>query len=153
MIGYPPARVWGCPTTAMWVYRLGAERAKRMLFTGDLVDGARPRASAWCSRPCRVHELDARVAQVAERIAGGAEEPAHDAEADGQPGLRSMGLANTQRFATLFDGITRHSPEGVWFKRRAEEVGFKQAVRERDSGAPIAPDASRPLAGWRKSDD
>jgi enoyl-CoA hydratase len=38
-IGYPPARVWGCPTTAMWVYRLGPERAKRMLFTGDLIDG------------------------------------------------------------------------------------------------------------------
>jgi enoyl-CoA hydratase len=60
----------------------------------------------------------------------------------------SMGLANTQRFATLFDGITRHSPEGLWFKNRAEEVGFKQAVRERDGGAPIAPDASRPLNQW-----
>ncbi len=33
-IGYPPARVWGCPTTAMWVYRIGAEKAKKMLFTG-----------------------------------------------------------------------------------------------------------------------
>ena len=38
-IGYMPARVWGCPTTAMWVYRLGAEKAKRMLLTGDTVDG------------------------------------------------------------------------------------------------------------------
>jgi enoyl-CoA hydratase len=59
-----------------------------------------------------------------------------------------MGLANTQRFATLFDGITRHSPEGLWFKRRAEEAGFKQAVRERDGGEPIAPGASRPLSAW-----
>jgi hypothetical protein len=54
-----------------------------------------------------------------------------------------MGLATTQMLATLFDGVARHSPEGVWFKRRAEEVGFKQAVKERDSGAPIAPDVSR----------
>jgi hypothetical protein len=38
-IGYMPARVWGCPTTAMWVYRLGAEKAKRMLLTGDTIDG------------------------------------------------------------------------------------------------------------------
>ena len=38
-IGYPPARVWGCPTAAMWVYRLGVERAKRMLLSGDLIDG------------------------------------------------------------------------------------------------------------------
>lgn len=48
-----------------------------------------------------------------------------------------MGLANTQMIATLFDGMARHTPEGIWFKKRAEEVGFKQAVAERDSGAPI----------------
>jgi enoyl-CoA hydratase len=49
----------------------------------------------------------------------------------------NMGLHSTQQIATLFDGITRHSPEGVCFKQRAEEVGFKQAVAERDSGEPI----------------
>ena len=45
-----------------------------------------------------------------------------------------MGLKQTQMFATVFDGITRHSPEGLNFKRRAEEVSWKQAVRERDLG-------------------
>ena len=49
----------------------------------------------------------------------------------------NMGLASTQTIATLFDGMARHSPEGIWFKQRAEEVGFKQAVAERDSGDPI----------------
>ena len=38
--GYPPARVWGSPTTAMWAYRLGPQRAKRLLFTGDSLSGA-----------------------------------------------------------------------------------------------------------------
>ncbi len=60
----------------------------------------------------------------------------------------NMGLSNTQMFATLFDGITRHSPEGVWFKQRAEAVGFKQAVVERDSGAPIAEGVSKPLGPY-----
>ena len=55
----------------------------------------------------------------------------------------NMGLQTTQMFATLFDGAARHSPEGMWFKERAEEVGFKQAVKERDSGEPIAPGVSR----------
>mgnify|MGYP002173912137 CR=1 FL=1 len=55
----------------------------------------------------------------------------------------NMGLQTTQMFATLFDGITRHSPEGVWFKQRAEEVGFQQAVKERDGGTPIAEGVSR----------
>ena len=49
----------------------------------------------------------------------------------------NMGLAGTQTLATLFDGIARHSPEGLWFKARAEQAGFKQAVAEQDSGAPI----------------
>jgi enoyl-CoA hydratase len=49
----------------------------------------------------------------------------------------NMGLNSTRRLATLFDGIARHSPEGVYFKARAEQVGFKQAVAERDSGDPI----------------
>ena len=59
--------------------------------------------------------------------------------------VESMGLAQTQMFASLFDGIARHSPEGVWFKQRAEEKGFKEAVRERDSGEPIAQGVSKPF--------
>jgi enoyl-CoA hydratase len=38
-IGYMPTRVWGCPTTAMWTYRLGPARAKQLMFTGDVLDG------------------------------------------------------------------------------------------------------------------
>ena len=44
-IGYPPARVWGSPTTMMWTYRLGLERSKRLLLTGDALDGRR--AAEW----------------------------------------------------------------------------------------------------------
>ena len=48
--------------------------------------------------------------------------------------LENMGLRSTQTLATLFDGIARHSPEGIAFKRRSESVGWKQAVKERDQG-------------------
>ncbi len=51
--------------------------------------------------------------------------------------LDAMGLAQSQMFATLFDGIARRSPEGLWFKRYAEEHGFKAAVQWRDSGRPL----------------
>ena len=40
-IGYPPARVWGVPTTALWAHRIGPGRAKRLLFTGDCLSGHR----------------------------------------------------------------------------------------------------------------
>jgi enoyl-CoA hydratase len=148
VIGYPPARVWGCPTTAMWVYRLGAERAKRMLLTGDLVDGREAVRLGLVLEAVPRAELDARVAALAERIAAVPKNQLMMQKMMVNQAYDAMGLANTQRFATLFDGITRHSPEGVWFKQRAEEAGFKQAVRERDGGAPIAPGVSRPLA-WK----
>jgi enoyl-CoA hydratase len=150
VIGYPPARVWGCPTTAMWVYRLGAERAKRMLLTGDLVDGREAARLGLVLEAVPRARLDARVAEIAARIASVPKNQLMMQKLMVNQAYDAMGLANTQRFATLFDGITRHSPEGLWFKRRAEEVGFKQAVRERDGGEPIAPQASRPLAAWQK---
>ncbi len=69
-IGYPPARVWGCPTTAMWMYRVGAEQAKRMLLTGDLIDGDEAKAMGLVLDAVPEPDLDARVAALAERMAG-----------------------------------------------------------------------------------
>jgi enoyl-CoA hydratase len=136
-IGYPPARVWGCPTTAMWVYRLGAERAKRMLLTGDLVDGREAKAMGLVADAVPAKALDARVEALAARLAGVPQNQLMMQKLMVNQALHNMGLETTQMFATVFDGIARHSPEGMAFKRRAETVGFKQAVRERDSGAAL----------------
>lgn len=136
-IGYPPTRVWGCPTTAMWVYRIGAEKAKRMLFTGDLVTGKEAESMGLIYQAVPAARLDETVQQLADRIKGVPKNQLMMMKMMVNQAYDSMGLAHTQRLATLFDGITRHSPEGVWFKQRAEEVGFKQAVAERDSGEPI----------------
>jgi enoyl-CoA hydratase len=43
-----------------------------------------------------------------------------------------------------FDGITRHTPEGRWFREFAERDGFPEAVAYRDSGQDI-PDGGGPL--------
>ena len=142
-IGYPPARVWGCPTTAMWVYRVGAERAKRMLFTGDVIDGEEAARVGLVMEAVPEAELDARVDALAKRIAAVPRNQLMMHKLMVNQAYDAMGLTNTQMFATLFDGIARHSPEGMWFKERAEEVGFKQAVAERDGGDPIAPDVSK----------
>jgi enoyl-CoA hydratase len=142
-IGYPPARVWGCPTTAMWVYRVGAERAKRMLFTGDLISGGEAREMGLVVDSLPEADLDDRVQALADRIKGVPRNQLMMQKLMVNQAFDNMGLNSTQMLATVFDGITRHSPEGVWFKGRAEEVGFQQAVAERDSGEPIAPGASR----------
>ena len=136
-IGYPPSRVWGCPTTAMWVYRLGAEKAKQMLFTGDLIAGTKAEEIKLISQSAPLEELDEAVNQLTNRIKGVPKNQLMMMKMMVNQAYENMGLASTQTIATLFDGMARHSPEGVWFKQRTEEVGFKQAVAERDSGDPI----------------
>jgi enoyl-CoA hydratase len=133
-IGYMPARVWGCPTTAMWVYRLGAERAKRMLFTGDVIDGREAERIGLVLRAVPPADLDATVETLAERMASVPVNQLMMQKLMINQAYENMGMRTTQMVATIFDGITRHSPEGIAFKRRAETVGWKQAVRERDLG-------------------
>ncbi len=136
-IGYPPARVWGCPTTAMWVYRLGTERAKRMLFTGDLVTGTEAADMGLVLQAVPQDQLDNAVSTLVDRIKGIPKNQLAMMKTLVNQAYDNMGLTSTQTLATLFDGFARHSPEGVAFKARATEAGFKQAVAERDSGDPI----------------
>jgi enoyl-CoA hydratase len=136
-IGYMPARVWGCPTTAMWVFRLGAEKAKRMLLTGDTIDGKTAAAWGLVYEAVPTADLDRTVDALAERMAGVPKNHLMMQKLMINQAYENMGLANTQMIATLFDGITRHSSEGFWFKRYAEEHGFHAAVEWRDSGRPI----------------
>ena len=132
-IGYMPTRVWGCPTTAMWVHRLGPEKAKRMMFTGDKINGIEAAEIGLVLKSVPDDQLDAEVEALASRIAS---VPIN------QLAMQKMVINSaveekinqTQRLATLLDGMTRHSPEGLNFKARVEEVGWKQAVDERDQG-------------------
>jgi enoyl-CoA hydratase len=133
-IGYMPARVWGCPTTAMWVYRLGMERAKRMLFTGDKIDGREAERLGLVLKAVPAKALDDEVEKFAERMASVPVNQLMMQKLMINQAYENMGLRTTQMFATIFDGITRHSPEGMAFKRRAEATGWKEAVRERDLG-------------------
>ncbi len=131
-IGYPPARVWGSPTTSMWAYRLGPQRAKRLLFTGDSLSGAE--ALEWglaIEAPARA-ELDERAEILVERIARNPLNQLQMMKLLVNQSLYAQGLHQTQILGTVFDGITRHTSEGYAFQQRAAQVGFKQAVRERD---------------------
>ena len=118
----------------MWVYRLGVEGAKRMLFTGDRIDGREAERIGLIHKAVPEDELDQAVEALAERLCGVPVNQLMIQKLMINQAVEAMGLRNTQMIATLFDGITRHSPEGMNFKNRAEAVGWKQAVRERDGG-------------------
>ncbi|MEM7137297.1 MAG: crotonase/enoyl-CoA hydratase family protein [Myxococcota bacterium] len=133
-IGYMPVRVWGCPSTAMWVYRLGPQRAKRMVFTGDKIDGREAERMGLIHKAVPADQLDAEVEALAERISTVPVNQLMMQKLVINQAIDSMGLQQTQMFANVFDGITRHSPEGIHFKERSVAVGWKQAVKERDEG-------------------
>ncbi len=132
-IGYPPARVWGTPTTNLWVQRVGLEKAKRLLFTGDLLTGAEAHSWGLAIESAPAEELDARFEALLARIARVPINQLVMHKLMLNQTVLGGGVQSQQMLSTVFDGVARHTPEGYAFQQRAAEVGFKQAVRERDA--------------------
>ena len=130
--GYPPSRVWGTPTTAMWVYRLGFERAKRYLLTGDEIPARTAADIGLVLEVVPDDALQAHAFGLAQRMARVPVSQLVMLKLLVNQTAENMGLTASRTLGTLFDGIARHTQEGLEFVRRAEEVGFRQAVRERD---------------------
>jgi enoyl-CoA hydratase len=131
-IGYPPARVWGSPTTAMWMYRLGLERSKRLLLTGDALDGRRAVEWGLASECAPEEELDAAAFALARRVATLPANQLHMMKVLVNQAFEQMGLHTTQLIGTLLDGASRHTPEGAAFSEAALR-DVRAAVRERDA--------------------
>ena len=131
-IGYPPARVWGSPTTALWAARVGPMRAKRLLLTGDSLTGEQAAEWGLATEAAPPAELDARFERLLDRVARLPINQLVMMKLLVNQSLYAQGLHQSQILGTFFDGITRHTKEGHAFVRKAAESGFKEAVRERD---------------------
>lgn len=130
--GYPPSRVWGTPTTAMWVYRMGLERAKRYLLTGDEITAPEAARIGLILETVPDDQLQPHAMALARRMA---QVPANQLimlKLLCNQTVENMGMASSRMLGTLFDGIARHTQEGLDFVARAAQAGFRQAVRERD---------------------
>ncbi|MGH2633674.1 MAG: crotonase/enoyl-CoA hydratase family protein [Tepidiformaceae bacterium] len=140
--GYPPSRVWGTPTTAMWVYRMGLEKAKRYMLTGDEIP-AKTAAEIGLILECvPAAELQDHALAFAKRMAQVPINQLIMLKLLCNQTAENMGLASSRQLGILFDGIARHTQEGVDFVARANETGFRQAVRDRDN--PFGDYGSRP---------
>lgn len=140
--GYPPSRVWGTPTTAMWVYRLGFEKAKRYLLTGDEIPAPEAARIGLILETVPDDELQDHAVAFARRMA---QVPGNQLEMLKllcNQTAENMGLSSTRTLGILFDGVARHTQEGADFVARSGEVGIRQAVRERDD--PFGDYGSRP---------
>ena len=131
-IGYPPARVWGVPTTALWSWRIGPARAKRLLLTGDSISGTEALEWGLAAEAAPADALDERFDALLERIARVPTNQLVMHKLLVNQTVMAQGLYGSQLLGTLLDGVARHTREGYAFQARAAEAGFKQAVRERD---------------------
>jgi enoyl-CoA hydratase len=131
-IGYPPARVWGVPTTALWSWRIGPARAKRLLLTGDSISGTEAAEWGLAAEAAPADRLDSRFETLLDRVASVPVSQLVMHKLLVNEAVYAQGLHATQLLGTFFDGIARHTPEGYAFQRRAAQAGWAEAVRERD---------------------
>jgi enoyl-CoA hydratase len=131
-IGYPPTRVWGIPAAGMWAHRVGDQRAKRLMFTGDCLSGAEAAEWGLAIEAPPADQLDERTEALLRRIAAVPVNQLLMVKLALNSALLAQGVQNSTIISTVFDGISRHTREGYAFQQRAATVGFKQAVRERD---------------------
>jgi len=132
-IGYPPARVWGEPTSVMWVYRLGLEHAKRLMLSGESLSGREAERVGLASKAVPADELPSVVNDMARRLATIPANQLAMGKLLVNQAYENMGLRTTQLIGTFFDGIARHTPEGIAWRDLAMKEGFREAVRRRDA--------------------
>jgi enoyl-CoA hydratase len=130
--GYPPSRVWGTPTTAMWVYRLGLERAKRYLLTGDEIKAPEAARMGLILEAVPDEQLQEHAMGLAKRMALLPTNQLVMLKLLCNQTVENMGLTSSRTLGSLFDGIARHTQEGLDFVTRSGEIGIREAVRERD---------------------
>lgn len=142
VFGYPTSRLWGVPTTAMWIYRIGFERAKRYLLTGDEIPAHEAERIGLVSEVVPDVDLHDAAMARAQRMAQLPLNQLQMIKLYCNQAAENMGVASTTTMGMILDGMARHTEEGNAFVARAQEVGFRQVVRERDD--PFADYGSRP---------
>ena len=132
-IGYAPSRIFGTPTTNLWVYRLGLEHAKQFILTGRAIDAATAYRIGLVSQVCEPDELEATIEAEARRFK---HIPANQLALNKlliNQAFENMGLRTSQMLGTFFDGVTRHTEEAYQWAEEFGTKGFREVIRERDA--------------------
>jgi enoyl-CoA hydratase len=132
-IGFPPVRSMGVPPTNMWLYNIGPQWTKRLLLTGDTISGTQARELGLVVATAPGADLDGVVLELAQRMAliGRALLVANKRAVN--MGVELLGRSQLQTFAALNDAIGHQAPEALAFSEQINEVGLRQAIRDRDA--------------------
>tara|TARA_Y100001970_G_C14230513_1_gene858332 strand:- start:2322 stop:3143 length:822 start_codon:yes stop_codon:yes gene_type:complete len=131
-IGYAPSRIYGTPTTMLWVYRIGLEHAKQFLLTGRPIDAETALRIGLVSQVFEAHELSAAAEREAQNLA---HIPSNQLALNKlliNQAFENMGLRTSQMLGTFFDGIARHTPEAQRWADEIADGSLRNAIEERD---------------------
>lgn len=131
--GYPPARVWGSPTSFMWIYRLNPNWAKYLMFTGDAVDGKTAERIGLVLKAVPADKLEDEVQSLAQRMAVIPLSQLVTLKLLINQAYDNMGLSSTQLLGCMADGAMRHTREGLAFTTSLIEKGVAATIAERDA--------------------
>jgi enoyl-CoA hydratase len=134
-IGFPATRANGCPPNQMWVYHMGPQWTKRLLFTGDVMSGADAAKVGLVLESVPVAELDSHVKMLAARIAAVDAELLSAHKRIVNLALEQMGAKTLQRLAAENDARAHLSkgPRRTGFKENMAAHGLKHALQNRDA--------------------
>ena len=133
IIGFPALRMGGTPPTNMWLYNVGPQWAKRLLYTGDTFTGRLAAEIGFALEAVPAAELDEHVLGLAGRIAQMGRDIVAVNKHVLNRGLDLMGRRTLQELSAPMDAVANQAPEMELFRRRAAEVGFAAAHQERDA--------------------
>ena len=131
-IGYAPSRIYGLPTTMMWIHRLGLEHAKQYLLSGRAIDAPTAYRIGLVSEIHPAEQLSAAAEAEARRLAA---IPANQLALNKlliNQAYENMGLRTTQMLGTFFDGIARHTEDALRWAEEIDHRGLRDVIADRD---------------------
>jgi enoyl-CoA hydratase len=132
-IGYPATRANGTPPSNMWLYHVGSQWAKRLMFTGDCLSGKDAARIGLVSDAVPRDQLDAEVDQLVGRMALVHSDLLSAHKRVVNMGLDLCGAAQLQRFAAETDARVHSASQAMdQFSSDVAEHGVRDAIRRRD---------------------
>ena len=131
-IGFPPVRAQGAPPTHMWTYMVGPQWAKRMLLTGDFIDGATAERIGLVLSAVPADQLADEVHHLASRVAMIPSDLLAANKGITNKAIELMGRTMLQEAVRETDAIAHKADAAAEFSRIGREQGLRAALSWRD---------------------
>ena len=131
-VGYPPVRLMSSPDMAWQPWLLGMRRAMEAMLTGDAMSGTEAVAAGFANRAFPAAELDARVLEMAQRVA----KVPGDLQAVNKRvvhrAMEVMGMRDGMKATAELNALGFHQPSSLAYHAKLRE-GVTSALSARDS--------------------